>query len=256
MPQPLTVPDWKARYLFGIPDTDPATGASFAATSYQYHLDLAYATLSDLLDLPILPEEIVDERHDYYAEDYQNWAWLHLKRYPLVQVTSVKGRFPQNQVAVDFPSEWIVVDRMAGHLQMIPTGGTISQFMIGSSSLFLPLIQRGSYIPQFWSVDYLAGFPEGQIPMDINDAAAKIACMSVCSILGDLLGGVGVLGGSIGLDGLSQFISMTKTATTSGFYSRILQYRTELFGASGTGGPGSQIHRIKRKYKGIKLLNL
>jgi hypothetical protein len=256
MPAKLSVLEWKARYLFGIPDTDPATSEPYPIEEYQYHLDLAYSYLTTLLDLPILPMTIVDERHDYYHDDYQNWAWLHLFQYPVLSITNIAGKFPQNPTAVTFPSEWAVVDKNAGHLQLVPTGGTISQFIIGNTGLFLPLLQRGGYIPGFWSIDYTAGFAAGQIPMEINDAVAKIAAMSLCNILGDLLGGMGVLGASIGLDGLSQFISMTKTATTSGFYARILQYRTELFGVAGSMTPGSQLHAIKRKYKGIKLINL
>ena len=255
--QQLSVLEWKAKYLFGVPDTDPSTGAPFPMQDYQYHLNLGYEMLSSAIDLPILPETISGERHDYYADDYANWAWLHLQRYPVQNVTAVSGVFPQsNTTPIVFPSAWFVIDKSAGHLQLVPTSGTISQFLIGSSSLFLPLIQRGGYLPGFWSIDYTAGFPAGQIPVDINDAAAKMACISVCNILGDLLGGVGVLGGSIGLDGLSQFISMTKTATTSGFYSRILQYRTELWGSGGGGGPGSQIFALRRRYKGIKIMNL
>lgn len=57
------------------------------------------------------------------------------------------------------------------------------------------------------------------------------------------------------MDGLSQFISLTKTATTNAFYARVLAYRTDLFG-SGMGGPGSQIHLLKRKYRGIRTINL
>lgn len=256
MPKKLSVLEWKARYLFGIPDVNPADGQPFPIEDYQYHLDTAYTLLTTILDLPIVPETIPDEAHDYYADDYSHWAWLHVFRYPILTVNSISGKFPQNQSLITFPSEWLVVDKAAGHIQLLPTGGTISQYLIGSTSLFLPLIERGGYIPGFWHVDYTAGFADGQIPMDLNDAVAKLATMSVCHVLGDLIGGVGVLGASIGLDGLSQFISMTKTATTSAFYSRVLQYRTELFGASGAVGPGSQIHVLKRRYKGIRLINL
>lgn len=256
MPKKLSVPEWKARYLFGVPDTDPNTSQSFPLSDYQYHLDLGYEYLATLLNIPILPTTVTDERHDYYHDDYQNWAWLHLFQYPVLDVTSIKGKFPQNPLAIEFPTAWVVLDKNAGHLQLVPTGGTVAQFIIGSTGLFLPLLQRGGYIPGFWSIDYTAGFADGEIPIEINDAAAKLACISICNILGDLLGGMGVLGASIGLDGLSQFISMTKTATTSGFYARVLQYRTELFGTAGVMTPGSQLHAIKRRYTGIRMINL
>lgn len=253
----LSVLEWKARYLYGVPDTDPATGEAFPVEDYQYHLDLGYQLLSSTLNMPILPSVVEDERHDYYASDYAQWAWIHLNHYPARRVLAIKGKFPQNDNVVEFPSTWAVLDGKAGHLQLVPSSGNISQWMIGQSGSFLPLLARGGYLPGFWSIDYEVGFEDGKIPIDVTDAAAKFATMSVCSILGDLLGGVGVLGGSIGLDGLSQFVSLTKTATTSGFYSRILQYRTDLFGSAGGGiSPGSQLHTLKRRYVGIRMSNM
>jgi hypothetical protein len=254
MPAKLTVAEFKQRYLFGVPDVDPSTGDNWPTAAYQYHIDLGYATLSRLLDIAILPETVVAEQHDYYADDYERWNWLHLFRHPVVSVTQVAGKFPQSQDPVIFPTEWLVTDSLAGHIQMIPTGGTISQFMIGSTSLFLPLLQRGGYIPGFWRVDYSAGFAEDAIPMEINDAACALATMSVCNILGDLIGGVGVLGGSIGLDGLSQFISLSKTATTNALYSKALAYRQWFYGEKDP--RQGQLHILKRTYAGIKLLNL
>lgn len=255
MAKKLTVTELRSRYLLGWNGADPETGTEFKPADFQYHLDLGYAVLSDLLGMPIFEETVTNEAHDYYADDYERWMWLHLYRYPVISVTSVQGQFPQAQAPIVFPIEWAVVDKAAGHLQMIPTGGSIAQFMIGSTSLFLPLIQRGGYIPGFWQVTYQAGFDAESIPTDINDAAAKLASMSIANVLGDLIGGVGVLGASIGLDGLSEFLSLSKSATTSALYSRILAYRTELFG-NGTNPRTSQIHILKRKYQGIRLLNL
>ena len=254
MASKVTVEDFKAHYLFGVPDVDPATGVNFARDSYQYHIDLAYAVLSALLDIPILAETIVGESHDYYADDYMRWNFISLFRSPIITVSQVQGKFPQSETPIIWPSEWLVVDNLAGHIQQIPTGGTISQFMLGSTSLFLPLLQRGGYIPGFWKIDYTAGFTDGSIPLEINDAVCALAVMSVCNVLGELPGGVGILGASVGLDGLSQFISLSKTATTNALYSKSLAYRQLLWSA---GDPKlGMIHILKRKYKGVKLLNL
>lgn len=254
MPSKVTVEQFKARYLFGVPDVDPATGNSFSNDSYQYHIDLAYATLTRLLDIAILPETVIQEKHDYYSDDYERWNWLHAYRHPIISVEQITGKFPQSDEPIIFPSEWVVFDALAGHIQQIPTGGTISQFMLGSTTLFLPLLQRGGYIPGFWRLDYTAGFADDTIPMEINDAVCALAVMSVCNILGDLIGGVGVLGGSVGLDGLSQFISLSKTATTNALYSKALAYRQWLYGSADP--RQGQIHILKRTYTGLKLLNL
>lgn len=257
MPAKLTVDEWKSRYLYGIPDKNPETGESFAEEDYQYHLDLGYKALEAALDISILPEDVTDERHDYYLEEYQAWGYIRVMKKPVLSVKSIEGKYPYFQTALTIPKEWIVVDNTTGIVNLMPVTGTLSQFIMTSGGQLLPHIFRyQSWVPRFWSISYTAGFDDGEIPMDLNDAAAKMACMSVLNILGDVVGGVGVLGSSIGMDGLSQFISLTKTATTSAFYSRILQYRTELMGPSGAGGPGGQLHTLKRRYRGIRLINL
>jgi hypothetical protein len=256
VPAKLTVEQWKSRYLFGVPDINPATSEPFAHEDYQYHLDLGYEALELILDVSILPTEVVDERHDYYLTDYQSWGYIRTFKKPVREVHAVEGKYPYYQTALRIPQEWIVVDQMTGIVNLIPVAGTLSQFIMTSGGQLLPhLFRFMSHVPRFWSLSYTAGFNEGEIPMDLNDAAAKMACMSVLNILGDLVGGVGVLGTSIGMDGLSQFISLTKTATTSAFYSRVLAYRTDLYG-QGMGGPGSQIHSLKRRYRGIRIINL
>lgn len=256
MPAKLTVDEWKARYLHGIPDVNPANNQPFGVEEYQYHLDLGYKALELALDISILPVEVVDERHDYYMDEYQHWGYIRTFKKPVQSVQSVEGKYPYYQTALRIPDEWIVVDRTTGIVNLMPVTGTLSQFIMTSGGQLLPHIFRfQSYVPRFWSLSYTAGFDDGEIPMDLNDAAAKMACMSVLNILGDVVGGVGVLGTSIGMDGLSQFISLTKTATTSAFYARVLAYRTDLYG-SGMGGPGSQIHMLKRKYRGIRMVNL
>lgn len=256
MPAKLTVDEWKSRYLHGIPDVNPATNAPFAVEDYQYHLDLGYKTLETTLDISILPEEVVDERHDYYLEEYQMWGYIRAMKKPVLSVQAVAGKYPYFQTALTIPNEWIVIDKATGIVNLMPVTGTLSQFIMTSGGQLLPHIFRHqSYVPRFWSLSYTAGFEDGEIPMDLNDAAAKMACMSVMNVLGDVVGGVGVLGSSIGMDGLSQFISLTKTATTNAFYARVLAYRTDLFG-NGMGGPGSQIHLLKRKYRGIRMINL
>lgn len=256
MPNQLDVATWRTNYLYGIPDVDPSTGTPFPEANYEYHLNMGYMALEMALDIAILPVTVSDERHDYYAADYAEWGYLRLFKKPVRTVTQLRGNYPVATSILTIPNEWLSVDPTTGVLNVIPVAGTVAGFILQAGGALLPeLFRFQSHVPRFWGVDYEAGFADGQIPDVINDAAAKLACMSVLNVLGDLIGGVGVLGSSVGLDGLSQFVSLTKTATTSAFYSRILQYRTELFG-NGSGGPGSQIHLLKRKYRGLRVASL
>lgn len=248
-----TVETWKKAYLFGIPDTDPKTGEAFPREMYDVHLETAYSWLETYLNIAIREVVVEDERHDYHAEQYMNWGFLRTFKRPVKSFALLQGKYPYYNSAITFPAEWIGLDKLTGQINLVPSSGTMTSFIMEAGGMFLPhLFRYQSYVPRFFALNYTAGFEDGEIPVDLNDAAAKIACMSVMNVLGDLIGGVGVLGGSIGLDGLSQFLSMTKTATTGAFYARVLQYRTELYGSNG-GGPGSQLHALKRKYRGVRL---
>lgn len=256
MPAKWTPETFKNTWLFGIPDKNPETGEPFPEESYQFHIDQAYAALERMLDIAILPKEILDERHDYYVQEYRSWGFLHVFKKPIRSVTAVRGMYPYYNSALQIPPEWIIPDKLGGQINLIPVAGTLNQFIFTATGGLLPqLFRHQSYVPHFWAVDYEAGFEENDIPYDLNEAVAKLACMSILNILGDLVGGVGVLGASIGMDGLSQYISMTKTATTGAFYSRVLQYKNEFFGPS-PGAPGGELHSLKRKYRGILWRNM
>jgi hypothetical protein len=209
-----TVAAWKRAYLFGLPDKHPETGDPFDLEDYQLHLDLAYDLAEHFLDVVIKPRTITDERQDYYVDQYQAWGYLRTLKRPVRSFTSLKGVYPANATVIDFPIEWVNWDQH-GTLNLIPASGTIANFIFTSGGIYLPhLIGFNGFVPRFFSLNYVAGFPDGEIPHVINDLVAKLACISVMNVLGDLIGGVGVLGGSVGMDGLSQFLSMTKTATT------------------------------------------
>ena len=254
---PISVPAFQKTYLFGWPDREPTTNEPYPPQSYQYFLNWSIEYMEDLLDISILPRTVTNEPHDYHFSDYMAWCLIHAWHYPIQAVTQVAGQFPTSPDLLVLPVEWVVPELDSGVIQLIPTSGTIASYFIGTSSLFLPLLQQGGgYIPGFWRINYTAGFPENCIPRDIVHAYSMLAACACADILGDILGGTGVLGASVGLDGASQFISLSKSATTNALYSRILSYRTTLFGASGMAGPGSMIHTLKRKYHGIGVINL
>ena len=248
----LTVADWRARYLFGLPTVDN-NGNEIEDSALEWHLDLGYELLSTFLDLPILREEILDEPHDYHVEEYKSYAFIQLYRYPVIEITDIRAEFPVSQELLKFPLEWVRLDKAGGQINLIPSSGSISAFFITQQGAFLPLFQRFRYLPAFWRIAYNAGFEDDKIPIDVADAAAKLASISVLRVLGDLIGGVGVQSLSVSLDGLSQSVPLTKTATTGAFEGRISGYKQDLFPVD---EPPGQLFFLKRKYKGIKLWSL
>lgn len=59
------------------------------------------------------------------------------------------------------------------------------------------------------------------MPMDLINLTGKLATFGPLGIAGDLILGAGIAAQSIGVDGLSQSISSTSSATNAGYGARI-----------------------------------
>jgi hypothetical protein len=83
-------------------------------------------------------------------------------------------------------------------------------------------------VPALFRVSYKAGFKKGQVPHLIKEIVGMKASMGPLNIAGDLIAGAGIATKSLSLDGLSQSISTTASATNAGYGARILQYNKEI----------------------------
>jgi len=81
-------------------------------------------------------------------------------------------------------------------------------------------------IPNYWRITYCTGF--NKIPNDLKNFIGKLAAINIFHILGDLILGAGIASQSIGIDGLSQSISTTSSATNAGYGARIIGYSDDL----------------------------
>ena len=66
------------------------------------------------------------------------------------------------------------------------------------------------------------------IPADIKRAIGYKASLLPLDIAGDLIGGAGVANYSVSMDGLSQNLGTTSSATNAGYGARVLQFEREL----------------------------
>lgn len=69
--------------------------------------------------------------------------------------------------------------------------------------------------------------PHG-IPADVMHVGGMYASMFLLNPAGDMVAGAGIASKSIGVDGLSQSISTTASATNAGYGSRIIQYWNDI----------------------------
>jgi hypothetical protein len=79
----------------------------------------------------------------------------------------------------------------------------------------------------------------------IRDIIGMKAAMGPLNIAGDLIAGAGIASKSISLDGLSQSISTTSSATNAGYGSRIIQYTKQIDG---------MMEGMRERYQGINMV--
>ena len=98
-------------------------------------------------------------------------------------------------------------------------------------------------IPDYWDLQYITGFDLDNMPMDLINLIGKLATFGPLGIAGDLILGAGIAAQSLGVDGLSQSISSTSSATNAGYGARLVQYEREI---------KETVKRIKLIYDEIK----
>lgn len=240
----ISVEELKEIYLFGLDLTNDA-GEPYPNSLYEHYILSAFATLERRLDIHILPYEIVDEKHDYYNTDIEQFMFLLLNEYPVISVEAVRMEFPNGNVLMNVPINYIHLNEGSGQVQIIPTLGP--SIPISMNNVFYPYVSRYftrtvRNLPDFFRISYTAGL--SRVPENIKDLIGKIASFGPLNIGGDLLGGAGIATASISVDGLSQTYGTTSSATNAGYGARLLQYSREI---------KELIPELRRYYKGIRV---
>lgn len=244
----------KDAYLTGLNFVD-ANKQPYPSSWYVTHINSAIAKFERHTQIHVLRRVIVDELHDYNANDYVNFCFFSLFNYPVISVERVAAMYPTGQLVFTFPVEWVRLNTVHGQVQLVPTQGSLSSVLLGRGGSYLPLIYAGmGYLPQLFHVDYTSGFAEGMVPLDIVDAICKLAVIQMLAVAGDTVFPPGVTNISAGIDGVSQGIGILNNGQLPPvFAGRISTYRAELYGrATGPEGEGV-LDQLRSQYKGLNL---
>lgn len=240
----LTAEQLKARYFFGLDLTD-AKGNELPDATFQHFILQAIRWMEHQIDISIVPQ-VFTEKHDYHRLDYEAFQFLQLDNYPVLSVEELSVQYPSGQNVVVFPQEWLRLNGESGQIQVVPTAGTLSEFLVGQGGTFLPAIYHGMhFLPQLFSVEYTAGFEDGKVPGNIVDLIGMFASLGPLHLFGDLIAGAGIANISLSMDGLSQAIGTTSSATNSGYGARVLNYLKQI---------KEQIPLLRRYYKGVRFV--
>ncbi len=239
----LSVQDLKDNYLFGI-DLSDSKGNPMPDKFFVHYIKSAVRAIEAMLDITILPTTFTNERKDYIQREANQFFWTYLSHKPVMSVQSVRLHVP-GATPVVFPSPWIELQETTGIVEVVPQTAIAIQpsaaYTPFYSQFFLTATHRR--LPNAIEVDYTAGFAPGQVPPDILDIVGKQSAISPLRAAGNMLLGPGLAGQSIGIDGLSQSVSLTKQGNGA-FAAMVSDYQQDI---------AAQIATIRGRYQGINI---
>lgn len=239
----LSVQDLKDLYLLGMDLTDP-TGKPIPDKFFARYIKAAIASVETMLDITLAPTRVTGECHDYIQREADNYYWTQVYKRPVMSVQSFRLHIPGGNPLV-FPANWYEMQSLQGVVEVVPKGTIELQPTVGFTPYFSQLFMNASTrrIPNAIEVDYTAGFAPGHVPGDILEFVGKQAAIGPLRTVGNLLLGAGIAGQSIGIDGLSQSVSVTKQGNGA-FAAMVSDYQQDLM----------QMRQLLRgKYHGISM---
>lgn len=239
----LSVQDLKDNFLFGLDLTDPK-GNPIPDSFFVRYIKAAVANVESFLDITLAPTVVTQETHDYIAREANNFYWLNTTKRPLQSVRSVRLHIP-GATPMAFPADWYSFHPNQGVVELVPKSALTVTPQVGYTAYLSQYFWQATHqrIPNALEIDYVAGFAPGEVPGDILEYVGKQAAIGPLRTVGNLLLGAGVAGQSIGIDGLSQSVSLTKQGNGA-FAAMVQDYQQDLLQAR-------QV--LRGKYHGISI---
>jgi hypothetical protein len=152
------------------------------------------------------------ERMPFDRQEFDSYGHFQLKNRPVFSVDKLAIQDTNNTDIFQMPAAWIsMAYSTRGRLNIIPlspaqSGAAFSSLTgtFGSMTMSLMMGGGGNY-PAFFTCEYTAGFPDGNLPVIVNEMIAIEAALEVLGILAPTYARSG--SHSLGVDGLSQSVS-------------------------------------------------
>lgn len=234
-------------YFYGI-TIKSRDGSELSKDTIRFHIRSAQQEIEKYLEIR-LETKLIEQTVDYMRHDYMKLFPVLKTKLPVKKPLSLIG-FLNSIEQIRYPQEWLNSKKDSeGHyykkLHIVPTGSTVGN----SSSVILSGItayygmSANNDIPNYFTVQYLTGFDNDQLPLDIIDLVGKYSAIKLFNLAGDLVFGTGGISSmSLGLDGISQSISSTASSNGSAYAARINMYLQDI---------KNTLERLKQFYKTI-----
>jgi hypothetical protein len=199
------------------------------------------------LQLFLAPTEIVDEKHDYYFEEFVHTYWLHhFFHWPVISIE--RWEILYNDVSIldlDPPGNYIALHKEMGTCELIPlaagtSGWLYTMLFSGLSALGVSIFAGFERIPLFFHFDYTAGLDWDNLPAhekaNIRHGVARRAAINLLQKLDTEMG---ISSRTVSMDGVSESVSLTSSAMYGQYSAQITQYLKDDEG---------WIERMRRRY--------
>lgn len=218
--EPLITPgELTARWLFGVPlvsaVANPITKKVDVMTDALL-LDLIQAAVSDLetsMHIYIMPTAI-SERLAFDKNEFESFGYFRLTNRPVASVESLKIVSSSGTEFFNFPMAWLEMgNAMYGQINILPLSPANTNFAFSSISgggpaglVYMSMLKNLQWIPAYWTCAYTAGWVDGLLPRVVNDLIGMQAALNILSSLATTY--AHLMGTSLGIDGMSQSVSM------------------------------------------------
>lgn len=244
--------EFLALYFYGIPIDIANDGTSLSPETIDSYILASQQEFQRFFDMK-LKNQLITETRTYHRDDYVSNNFPNMQTsWPVKKGLSVAGLL--NDVEqIFYPEEWINWQESSDGMyfkmmNLVPTGSTQTA---DTNVIVLGIMnqigfQRYTQVPNYWTLQYITGFDS--LHYDLLNIIGKSAAIGLFNVLGDIILGQPALASySVSLDGLSQSISTTNSATNAAFGARIINYNKEI---------KISVDRLKTAYKGITFTTL
>lgn len=237
-----------ALYLYGI-NTTAKNGTTMDESTMDFYIKAAQQEIEKFLTIKLI-KQLFTERSDYYRNEFYGRGFVKT-RYTVNKPIALEGYLGEQKL-ITYPVGWLTANKVDGmginrQILIVPNSNVadlvLGAVVYGGTVLpYLGLVNSDN-IGSYWHMQYITGFEFNQMPTELLNIIGKMACISLLNMIGDMLYGMpGVSSYSVGIDGLSNSISTTNSATSNLFSARITMYTKEI---------NESLKKLQGSYKGI-----
>lgn len=216
-------------YFYGVAIIEPS-GTKMPMSTIEHYIRSSQEQVEKWLGIKF-QKQIIKEQKDFDRNDWYNWGYIRTT-YPAVKALSLEGFIGETK-QITYPAEWLNVRKTNDgelyhrHVYLVPSSNSPSSTQVVYTGIAPHLsLTWNQRVPNYWSVEYETGFCK--VPSDLLEFVGLLSAIRLFHVMGDLILGAGIASQSISIDGLSQAIATTSSATNAGYGSRILGYVNEI----------------------------